>query len=233
MRGQLLRGLAALTFALVLGACESSQGFDRGKMEQTLSTRGPKATDAEIARVMALKPQLDFPIRLAVYADPRDTGWYSPLWRVEDIDAEWVGDLQADGLVSEFIPIVQSTITGHSVSDIRLAAARHHADAVLILNSISDVDRYNNPLGMAYITIVGAWLVPGTHSDALVIMSGSLWDVRNGYLYATARAEGEASEFGPAFLLEDYKSVATAHRNALDNLQGEISVRLRSLRSAS
>jgi hypothetical protein len=229
MGGLILRGLAALFVVAALGGCESSQGFDRGRMNQQLSANAPKATDEEISRVMGLRPQLDFPIRLAIYVKPREYYWHDPVWRIEDIDAAWLETLKRGGLVTEVIPIVESTVTGDSIADIRLAAARHGADAVLVLESVSDVDRYNNPLGMTYFTIVGAWLIPGTHSDALVMMSGSLWDVRNGYLYATMQTEGEASDFGPAFLLEDYKVVAKAHRAALTGLESEITKRLRNI----
>lgn len=229
MGGIVPRGLAALFVLLSLGACASSQGFDRGRMDKALSAGAPKATDEEIARVLKLQPQLTFPIRLAIYAKPKHYRWNDPLWRIDDIDRQWADLLKNEGLVSEIIPIVESTVTGEDIADIRLAAARHGADAVLVLDSVSDVDRYNNPLGITYITILAAWLAPGTHSDALVIMNGSLWDVRNGYLYATMRAEGEASDFGPAFLLEDYKVVAAAHRKALNALQGEIAGRLRNI----
>lgn len=233
MGGFILRGLAALIVASALSACESSQGFDRGRMNRQLTGDTAKTTDEEIARVMGLKPQLDFPIRLAIYARPGYYGWNHPIWRIEDIDAEWVETLKRDGLVSQVIPIVQSTVTGENTADIRLAAARHGADAVLVLDSVSDVDRYNNPLGVTYITIIAAWLVPGTHADALVMTNGSLWDVRNGYLYATMRAEGEASDFGPAFLLEDYKVVAEAHRKAMTALEGEIAARLKNIAPAN
>lgn len=229
MGGLIFRGLAAMFVLAALGGCESSQGFDRGRMSEQLSAGAPKATDEEISRVMGLQPQLDFPIRLAIYVKPREYYWQDSVWRIEDIDAEWVETLKRDGLVTAIIPIVESTVTGDNIADIRLAAARHGADAVLVLESVSDVDRYNNPLGITYFTIVGAWLIPGTHSDALVMMSGSLWDVRNGYLYATMQTEGEASDFGPAFLLEDYKVVAEAHRAALTAIEEEIANRLHNI----
>ena len=230
MTSRLARGITALLLMAAIAGCASSQGFDRGRLNNQLGKDEPQATDSEIARVLALQPQIHFPIRLGIYARERYSGWGDPAWRIEDSDTAWVEALKAEGLVSEVVPIVASTVGGREIADIRLAAAHHHVDAVLILDFVSDVDRYNNPLAASYITIVAGWLIPGTHSDALVMMTGSMWDVRNGYLYATARTEAEASEMGPAFLLEDYRAVRHAHRDALTALEQEMTVRLRNLR---
>jgi hypothetical protein len=116
-----------------------------------------------------------------------------------------------------------------SLKSIRLAAARHHADAVLIVDYAPDVDRYNNVTAVLYLTLVGGFLIPGTHSDALVMMNGALWDVRNEYLYMTVEVEEEAQRIGPAFLLQDEHTIEKAKQNTLPIFYEEVLRRIRRL----
>src|SRR5512145_2171842 len=68
----------------------------------------------------------------------------------------------------------------------RSSAARRAADAVLVITGASAVDRYSNWASLLYVTLVGLWVVPGTHADGIFLAAGSVWDVRNEFLYATA-----------------------------------------------
>lgn len=220
----MMRFTLLATLLLAVAGCAQSEGFDRAGLNKQLSAGPTPATDKDIKRVMELTPQVRLPMTLGLYLRPR--GYYGAQWSMKDLDAEWIETLRERGIVADVVPILSSTVEGHAIDDIRLAAARHHADMVLVVDYATDVDRYNNPLGMLYITIIGAWLAPGTHSDALVVMEGALWDVRNGYLYGTVRSEGEAKKLGPAFLLEDQKAVHDARRKALKDLQDQAQQRI-------
>lgn len=68
--------------------------------------------------------------------------------------------------------------------------------------------------------------MPGTHSDALVMMKASLWDVRNEYLYATEEAEGIAKRIGPAFVIEDVDSIDQAKKIAIEDFGKKLTDRL-------
>lgn len=81
-----------------------------------------------------------------------------------------------------------------------------------------DLDSYANPSAFFYLTIVGALFVPGNHHDALCLIEGILYDVRNEFIYLTVESEGKGSTYGPPAFV-DYK-VATrrAMTNAMDSL---------------
>lgn len=200
----------------------------------------PLVTDDEIQKVLELKPQIKLPFRLGVYfTQPqyRYFGWNGSQWSEDQQSVEWLDQLKTRGIVSDVVPISSATVesSGSNKSsfrkDVRLAAARHNADAVLIIDYNYGVDRYNNYSALLYLTIVGGYVIPGTHSDALVIMNGTLWDVRNEYLYLTAETDATAKRIGPAFILEDEESVKLARVKALKQLKDEILRRMANMKS--
>jgi hypothetical protein len=221
---------------LLIGCAFSPRGFDRGELTRVARVEQQEVTDAEIARVLALRPQLTFPFRLAVwFRPPKAERWSRPRFQWRDEDREAVlgalRPLVADGIVADVAAITDATVLGDDLRAARLAAARHGADAVLIVTGASDVDRYSRWPSLLYVTLVGLWVV-GTHSDGIFLASGSLWDVRNEFLYATAEAEGTLGRTRPALLLEDEEMIAGAKRTALTALANELGSRLRNLREA-
>ncbi len=109
----------------------------------------------------------------------------------------------------------------HSAScrleEVRTAAARAHADAILVVNFATDTDEFVNPLGALYLTIIGMWLAPGTHRNALTIADGMLLDNRNEYLYAFARGEGESKSVRPIAFADTQAVIAESRVEALSS----------------
>ncbi len=231
------RSAAGLAATCLLIGC-AGRGFDRGALVRAARVGQPEVTDAEIARTLALRPQLTFPFRLAVWFRQPQKDHYSRAsvfrWRDEDREAVLgaLRPLVAERIVEEVVPIADVTIAGEDLRAARLAAARHGADALLVITGASDVDRSQNAAALLYVTIVGFWIVPGTHADAMFLATGSLWDVRNEFLYATAEAEGTSGRTRPFALLEDGEVVAEAKRAAVADLAKELGARVRSLRDA-
>lgn len=233
-----MRRVAPFTVLLLVTGCAfSPRGFDRGELTRAARVEQQEVTDAEIARVLALRPQLTFPFRLAVWFRPPPADRWRKVrhpWREEDREAVLgaLRPLAAGGIVAELVAITDTTVQGEDLRAARLAAARHGADAVLVITGASDVDRYNNLSAFLYATLVGLWIAPGSHAEGFFLASGSLWDVRNEFLYATVEAEGTFGQTRPALLLEDEEVVAGAKRIALASLAKELGARLRNLREA-
>lgn len=237
--------MKALLIALaltVLTGCTTSKGFDRGALRDST---GPVTTDQMIQDVLALKPQLPAPFKLGVYLNSHSWSYNKRFWTDEEQNQllAFGSQLKAAGIISDIYLISEDTVPGSNrwtfdswanreLKDLRLAAARYGADAVLLITDVSAVDRYNNPAALLYWTIVGAYVAPGTHSDALVMLRSSLWDVRNGYLYATQDAEGMAKKIGPAFLLKDTASIDEAKKVAIADFGAKLTERLMRLNAA-
>jgi len=217
-----------LMVLVVVGASAvgCSTGFQLRDMEQALQEdRRIFVDDADVAQVEQLRPQIQFPIRLAVVPPARlsHRHWQESTETLkgeqEELDA--LGDqLKKDGIVSAFMIIPRMLLDagpqhGGGMKSIRIAAARMQADAILIMRSVTDVDSYINPLGVLDLTLIGMWLAPGHHKDALTIVEGMVIDNRNQFLYFAGSAEGTGSTFGPLAVIEERDAVEESRRKAL------------------
>lgn len=213
--------IAILIGAVAMG-CQA--GFDREAMSSQMDQEQPLVfDDAEILRIEQAKPQLQCPFRLAVlppslfnarsYHEPGETEGQR-----REILA-WGEKLRKEGIISDLIIIpeilTQQFRSRNSVKDLRVAAARLQADAVLILRSSTDVDAYVNPLSVLNLTIVGMFIAPGHHRDALTIVEGMVVDNRNQYVYFAGSAEGKGTTLAPLASVEARDAVRDSRCEAL------------------
>ena len=210
--------------ALFLFSCANSQGFNRDQMRSELKDQTIE-TESNIEAVLKLKPQLPKKFKLAIYFKRNNSYYYNyHNWTGEN--KEQLKGLKKDlikkGIVSDAFIINDSIVNGNKLKDIRLAAARSGADAVMVIDGISSVDKYNNPLGATYFLIVTPFFVPGTEADALFVSRANLWDVRNEYLYLSVESEGIAKETRPAFFTEEQRVIEKAKNKALEDLAPDI-----------
>ncbi len=221
---------------LSLAACSGAKGFNRQALQQSFHEHPEMVTDRDIADTMATAPNLTHPYRLALYFKHKDFPSQPSLRRVDWVSADAdrllkvLAQLKDEGLLTQVSVLANSSVQGTSFRDLRLAAARYNADAILIIDGASALERYNNGHAAWYATGLGAYFAHGTESHALFMMEGSLWDVRTGYLFGTQTAEGEATLVGPAPFVEDQRATAQAKDVALDRFEREIVDMLRLVR---
>lgn len=99
---------------------------------------------------------------------------------------------------------------------------------VLIIDGIAAVDRYNNRLAWLYPTLLGAYLLPGTESDALVMATGSLWAVRSDWHAPIQTVEIQSKVKGSAAFVEDATALQEAKQQAIHSLGKRIAEVLQS-----
>ncbi len=225
------RIVSSVAIIFVVG-CASPRGFDRGELQTAVS---PQAivTEEEIQRVLELEPQLPRPFKLGVYlTSPKSRHWSSNWnWLPRDKEAILaIGQaLSSQGLVSETVFVSPATAQDEELKSIRLAAARHGLDAVLVVSGVSDIGRYNNALGPTYALIVTPLFVPGTVVDGLFLTHAGLWDVRNGYLYVSVEADGGSSVTAPAAFLDESNVVEEAREKSLAALSSSVKSHIQNL----
>jgi hypothetical protein len=219
------RSYMVLTILLLLTACASSQGLHLDSLQQTLQ-------DEEVRFAGALSPTSTTnsstrqgPPKLGLYVMP--TGFLRHEFEWTDADRgallAWTNGLQRDGLISGASFIQISSIKGNQLAQLRESAMRHGADLLLIVDGAATVDRYNNYKGgLLYWTILGAYVVNGTHSDALCLVRGALWDVRGETKLGEEEAQGLSKIVGPAARVEDREGVTAARRLALTQLMEKL-----------
>src|SRR5262249_301621 len=118
---------------------------------------------------------------------------------------------------------------GSSMKELRLAAAQHGADALLVLKGAYQTDSYANPAAVLNLTIVGGYVIPASHRDTLFIVQVGLVDVRDGFLYPSHESEGEGSIVRPTFIIEEKDAVEQAKKKAIDAFGPELIRRVRHL----
>jgi hypothetical protein len=229
---QLLTIVASFIFALSAG-CASSQGFDRTAMSDALHV-----DPAPIPESQPLASQgvyLSIPLRLGVFFANHDFPHRQSIQKVEwlardrDQLLRELTPLQNEHILQEAFVLMDATLRGEDIHGIRQAGARYGADVVLIVDGIAAVDRYNNRFAWLYPTLLGAYLAPGTESDALVMVTGGLWAVRFEWHAPMQTVEGASRLVGSAVLVEDSAALQEAKKHALQTLGTRIVDQLRLL----
>lgn len=219
--------LVAFILSLALAGC-ASKGFNRGALQDQIGIQKPVVNDKEIKDILSKKPNLPKPFKLAVYfkkPSPKDLS--KAKWRWTDQDKalilEVAKELKSENIVSDVFPILGSLVADEDLKSIRVAAAKHGADAVVVIDGAGEIDRYINNWGWSYILLVTTAFVPGSEADTLFLSSAAMWDVRNEYLYLSAEAEGKASNTHIAlFGDKDEVLLEKAKTDSLQNLKNEV-----------
>ncbi len=216
---------ALLALSLIILTSCSSKGFNKGKLRQELaSAETRQVTDEEIKKVLDLKPQLPKPFKVGVYFVENDLRSWDLRWNSEDKESilKLQEDLKKTGEVSDVFLINEGVVQGSDLKSVRLAAAHHGADAVLMISAAHQTDRYNNDWGLTYILLLPAFFVPGTVTDALFITRAALWDVRNEYLYMAVESESFKRREAAAISSDETKLLVRAKKDSIQGLKKEI-----------
>lgn len=222
-----MRFLGRVLFLIFLAGC-ASKGFNRGALQDQIGVQKPVTNDADIKEILGKKPNLPKPFKLAVYfKKPTVKNESTSKWRWTDADKDLVlnaaKELKSENLISDVFPILGNLVADDDLKSIRVAAAKHGADAVLVIDGAGEIDKYINNWGWTYILILPALFVPGSEADTLFLTNAAMWDVRNEYLYLTAEAEGKTTHTHiAAFGDKDEQLIVKAKAESLKNLKTEI-----------
>ena len=132
-------------------------------------------------------------------------------------------------ILDDYFIINNGIVRENNLKEVRIAAARHHADAILMIDYYRDSDRYLNPLGITYLTIVAGYILPGTEVEAIGAISATMWDTRSEYLYATSCNDELFHTRGSAFMLNNNDIELTALEKAIPGFMMDPNNRLASM----
>jgi hypothetical protein len=225
----------ALFLIALLNGCTGSHGLHRDALRAFLESQvDPAPTQPAVSPPNPMQRQSG-PFRLALYFMHRDIPPPPSLRTLEwvsadtDLLASRLAPLQVERIVDGIFPLVDPTLRHDDVRMIRKAAARYGADAVLIIDGVGAVDRYQNGSAAFYATLIGAYLAQGTNIDALFMIRATLHDARSERQSAPQLAEGQAHTVGPAMLVEERQVLTQAKERALARLGQQMLEQLRGL----
>jgi len=88
--------------------------------------------------------------------------------------------------------IYASTATVRDIMVLRKSAAALNCDLLLVYSVSYDYSRNPNPLSVLYLTIIGAFIMPGDNITVASMAKAAVLDVRTGYVYGVV--EGTAQK---------------------------------------
>lgn len=209
--------LIIVSWTVFLAGCASSQGLHPDRLQTIIEQEESRFAGPPSAAVSP--PPLNAPT-LGLYLTQAGFLHREFEWTTLDRDKilAWSKGLPLSGGKSAgFVSL--ASLKGNTLTELKNSAARYGVDWVLVFDGAATVDRYNNyKAGLLYWTILGAYFADGTHSDALCVMSATLWDVKTGAQLFKQRAQGTTTKVGPAALVDDRVEIERARSMALETL---------------
>ncbi|MBY0386141.1 hypothetical protein K2X05_13360, partial [bacterium] len=202
----------------------TSKGFNRGELKQQMGAVKPQYDDKDIKSAFNKKSNLPKPFKLAIYFKTPKIISPTQDWRWTEQDKALFDEIRkqliAEKTATSVFPLISSLIDGEEdLRSLRLLAAKHQADALLVVSGATQIDRYINSWGWSYAFILPTFFVKGSEADVLFLSSAALWDVKNEYLYLTAESEEIVHEkYTAAFGKSDKDLIAEAKTKSLQEL---------------
>ena len=220
--------IIAIWMVCVAG-CASSQGLHPDRLQAIIEQEESHFAGAPPAAgspASPNRPALGLYLASTAFVN-REFEWTT---RDRDTILAWSKALPpAAGKSTGFLSL--ASLKGNTLVELRNTAARYGVDWVLVFDGAADVDRYNNyKAGLLYWTILGAYLIDGTHSDALCLLKATLWDVKTGARLFEEQAEAETKSVGPAALVDDLQEISRAKTMARDSLLQRLTDRFATLK---
>ena len=217
-----------------LAGCAGSRGFDQAAMREALHL--DSLSNLENQSVLHQIAHPSPPFRLGVFFAKHDVPDTPSIRKVKWLSADRdqllreLAPLRDEQLLADMFVLTDVRLRGDDIKEIRQAGARFGADIVLIIDGIAAIDRYNNRLAWLYPTLLGAYLVPGTESAALVMATGSLLATRSDWHALIQAVEERSKTVGAAAFIEDKTPLRDAKSLAIQTLSRHVTEQLRLLR---
>jgi len=233
-----MKSIAITSLLLVLAGCASYATPGRPADLQAVAGVTPEIrqaqTEPDIERLLQRKPLASFPtgivfarVQAPDYQSRTASGWgdgrYSIVFTRDIEKPDQLARLEKMPMVSGVAPINKLLLNPHLQSDdaLRQAAAKLHADMLLIYTldtSFTDIDK---AVGLSVITL---GIAPNRNIRVTTTASAILMDTRNGYIYglseATANHERNTSAWQSTEAID--QSRLETESQAFEKLVGEL-----------
>ncbi|MBY0315060.1 MAG: hypothetical protein K2Q26_06050 [Bdellovibrionales bacterium] len=223
-----------MVFVFGLTGCSSYKSYVSEDLTSYSEIKTPKYNDEEIKELFARKANLPAQFKLAVYFK-HSQAYNGSDWRWSQEDRDSILNLLRANApkdrVASIFELNSHLVRDPDLRDIRTAAAKARADAVLVIEGVGAVKTDMNSLSGTYVLLLPAFFVPGNTIESLFVVNSAMWDVRNEMLYMSSSSEGQLSdEYVPAWKKRDAFYLAEAKSRALESFKNRLTQDLSQIR---
>jgi len=204
-----MRTNAAVVLTLAsfcLAGCVSTKEYDaytRLRVTETEAEthryRPEASTESQIRAAFAATPYVPLPTRIAIYEHTHTSGDYEayPNENQEIV----IGLLEKSEKIVRADAVTSVVARGEaSIKELRLAAAKHQAELLMICDSDFRVRVKYSPIAALNVTIVGAYIVPSTTVEVECRVAAHVLNTRTGRIYISRIRNKSWSGFLPSGL---------------------------------
>jgi len=187
--------VASLSAAALIG-CEARQMSLTSPDLGSLGVPDQPISERDIVDAFDKRPPVRPNTNIGVvYVPPTQSGAMETPQAITAEDRKaWETTLRDNYFIKDVIFLSTLFSPSMNVRDVRLLrknAATLNCDLLLIYGVSCDYSRQANPLALLYLTIIGAFIVPGDSVTTGCMAKAALMDVRSGYVYGVV--EGAAT----------------------------------------
>lgn len=215
----------ALPFVLFVLGC-GAMGMDRGPIVPRTAAEAVVFDDARIQAAMARRPQLPERVRVAVWFQTPPTVDGEAAFRWDFEERERVVDAAKDLEGIELFPIAQTFVTGTDLASLRLAAAEHGANALLVVGGSVEQESDDNAWIATYPLVVPILFAPANRLETRFHTAAAIYDVGNSFLYVTAEAEAVDRQRRAHLWTDREEGIDEAKPRSIERLAKELTARL-------
>lgn len=191
-----------------------------------LTSMTEKEVQAEVDRLLALRPSADGPAKLLLFevassGPSKITNARKKLLLHKQSSETMKDALEKTGIFEQvdFLPdIYLPPGDPGGLKTLRIAAARAHADTLLMYAGEAGYEYRPNLLSVLYVTVVGAFIAPGSKASSMAVSKAVLVDVRSGYIYEVMETYGEKTVVTPIACLDEEQLEFDARSQSVDEL---------------
>lgn len=212
---------------LILQSCASK------KTEQSFANRifdlfedfSKTVTETQLRTRPSERPTLPQSYKVAVYFKDPDGNAKSPQkwkWSQEDKEKVMAAIGSKKTKIGKVFELIDLGAEKHDAKNLRVMASQQGADALLLIQGVSEVESDPNGLALTYLAIVPAFFVNGNHVDGSFVTQAVLWDVQNPYVHLGVQNEGGYSHNRPLVFRQIPRVIEKSKEESLDGLTAKL-----------
>lgn len=183
-------------------------------------------SDAQIKRTAAEKPVLPAKFKTAVYFKEPDSQSRNPQeWKWTQKDKDFIINSlrSAKSKAGKVFELINTDKKQEDARNLRLLAAQQGADALLLIQGVSEVETDPNAMALTYVAILPAFFVNGNEVEGKFLTQALLWNVEEPFVHAGVQQEGEYVHKRPIAFRQIPRVIRKSKEESLAGLSEKLS----------